>query len=137
MIQLILEKEKESLHNQIPNNNQQYKKQHIQLRNLYMLFILSAQFLHNNLVKFCCARLNIFKLCVLKTLILKGFDRYDLPIALCPLKRAPPFLKKITFYGIITYQWRYIWEQFCVYFQDCGLDYVVLPKIRNNYKRLL
>lgn len=37
-----------------------------------MLFILSAQFLHNNLVKFCCARLNIFKLCTLKTLILKG-----------------------------------------------------------------
>lgn len=52
-----------------------------------MLFILSAQFLHNNLVKFCCARLNIFKLCVLKTLILKGLNRYDIPVALCPLKR--------------------------------------------------
>ena len=37
-----------------------------------------AQFLHNNLVKFCCARLNIFKLCILKTLILKGLNRYDL-----------------------------------------------------------
>ena len=49
---------------------------------------MSAQFLHNNLVKFCCARLNIFKLCVLKTLILKGFDRYDLPIVVRPLKRA-------------------------------------------------
>ena len=49
---------------------------------------MSAQFLHNNLVKFYCARLNIFKLCVLKTLILKGLNRYDLPIALCPLKRV-------------------------------------------------
>ena len=53
-----------------------------------MLFILSAQFLHNNLVKFCCARLNIFKLCVLKTLILKVLNRYDLPIIVRPLKRA-------------------------------------------------
>ena len=57
---------------------------------------MSAQFLHNNLVKFCCARLNIFKLCILKTLILKGLNRYDLPIALCPLKRTketklPPY----------------------------------------------
>lgn len=43
-------------------------------------FILFAQFLHNNLVKFCCARLNIFKLCTLKALILKGFDRHDLPV---------------------------------------------------------
>ena len=49
---------------------------------------MSAQFLHNNLVKFCCARLNIFKLCILKALILKGLNRYDLSIALCPLKRA-------------------------------------------------
>ena len=47
---------------------------------------MSAQFLHNNLVKFCCARLNIFKLCILKTLILKKLNRYDLSIALCPLK---------------------------------------------------
>ena len=49
-------------------------------------FILFAQFLHNNLVKFCCARLNIFKLCTLKALILKGLNRYDIPISLCPLK---------------------------------------------------
>ena len=55
---------------------------------------MSAQFLHNNLVKFCCARLNIFKLCVLRTLILKGLNRYDLPIALFPLKRAKIMLKK-------------------------------------------
>lgn len=53
-----------------------------------MLFILSAQFLHNDLVKFCCARLNIFKLCTLKALILKGFDRHDLPVVVRPLKRA-------------------------------------------------
>lgn len=45
---------------------------------------MPAQFLHNNLVKFCCARLNIFKLCTLKTLILKGLNRYGLPIALFP-----------------------------------------------------
>ena len=49
---------------------------------------MSAQFLHNNLVKFCCTRLNIFKLCVLKTLILKGLNRCDLPIVIRPLKRA-------------------------------------------------
>ena len=49
---------------------------------------MPAQFLHNNLVKFRCARLNIFKLCTLKTLILKGLNRYGLPIALFPLKRA-------------------------------------------------
>lgn len=49
---------------------------------------MSVQFLHNNLVKFCCARLNIFKLCTLKTLILKGFDRHDLPVVVRPLKRA-------------------------------------------------
>ena len=59
---------------------------------------MSAQFLHNNLVKFCCARLNAFKLCVLKTLILKGLNRCDLPIALCPLKRAAIYeiLKRLT-----------------------------------------
>ena len=49
---------------------------------------MSTQFLHNNLVKFCCARLNIFKLSVLKTLILKELNRYDLPIIVRPLKRA-------------------------------------------------
>lgn len=49
---------------------------------------MSAQFLHNNLVKFCRARLNIFKLCALKTLILKGLNRCDLPIVVRPLKRA-------------------------------------------------
>ena len=58
---------------------------------------MSAQFLHNNLVKFCCARLNIFKPCVLKALILKGLNRYDLPIALCPLKRA--FNRALIFYA--------------------------------------
>lgn len=70
---------------------------------------MSAQFLHNNLVKFCCARLNIFKLCILKTLILKGLNRYDLPIALCPLKE--PYgsifvLNKgfVTF--LFTFRWR-------------------------------
>lgn len=41
---------------------------------------MSAQFLYNNLVKFCCARLNKFKLCILKTLILKELNRYDLCI---------------------------------------------------------
>ena len=49
---------------------------------------MSAQFLNNNLIKFCCAILNIFKLCALETLILKGLNGYDLSVALCPLKRA-------------------------------------------------
>lgn len=53
---------------------------------------MSAQFLHNNLVKFCCARLNVFKLCILKTLILKGLNRYDLLIVVRPLKRAGPLV---------------------------------------------
>lgn len=45
---------------------------------------MSAQFLYNNLVKFCCARLNKFKLCALKTLILKELNRRDLPIVVRP-----------------------------------------------------
>lgn len=63
------------------------------------VFILFAQFLHNNLVKFCCARLNIFKLCTLKALILKGFDRHDLPVIVRHPKESTIYeiLKRLTY----------------------------------------
>ena len=75
---------------------------------------MSAQFLHNNLVKFCCARLNIFKLCVLKTLILKRFDRYDLPIVVRSLKRIIKKAQVVSFSYTINLS---------KYSNSCSLEY--------------
>lgn len=42
------------------------------MKTIYAFTKMSAQFLHNNLVKFCCARRYFFKLHALKSIDFKG-----------------------------------------------------------------